>query len=205
MKHTISILVENRPGVLARIAAMFSARDYNIDSLSVAETTDSTVSRITCTAVGDDLEIEQIMKQLRKLIDVIRVVNFTTSNGDFITREMVLIKVNARARERAEIMRTADIFRAKIVDASRENLTLEVTGDEKKIDAILELLMPFGILEIARTGQVALSRGAKRLMDRHPESKKSRRSRIWTTRSAGENPGKGIGNRWMGDRRKDRS
>ncbi len=173
MKNTISILVENRPGVLARIAAMFSARNYNIDSLSVAETTDPTISRITCTAVGDDLQIEQVMKQLRKLIDVIRVVNFTTGNGDFITREMVLIKVKARERDRAEIMRTADIFRAKIVDASRENLTLEVTGDDKKINAMLELLKPFGILEIARTGQVALSRGGKRLIDKHSGSVKS--------------------------------
>lgn len=174
MKNTISILVENKPGVLARIAAMFSARDYNIDSLSVAETMDPTISRVTCTAVGDDLEIEQVMKQLRKLIDVIRVVNFTTANGDFITREMALIKVSARERNRAEIMRTADIFRAKIVDASRENLTLEVTGDEKKINAILELLTPFGILEIARTGQVALSRGMRRLIDRHPRAAKTR-------------------------------
>jgi acetolactate synthase-1/3 small subunit len=151
MKNTISILVENKPGVLARIAAMFSARDYNIDSLSVAETMDPTISRVTCTAVGDDLEIEQVMKQLRKLIDVIRVVNLTTANDDFITREM-----------------------AKIVDASRDNLTLEVTGDEKKINAILELLTPFGVLEIARTGQVALSRGMRRLIDRHPRSAKPR-------------------------------
>jgi acetolactate synthase-1/3 small subunit len=98
---------------------------------------------------------------------VIRVVNLTTANDDFITREMALIKVSARERNRAEIMRTADIFRAKIVDASRESLTLEVTGDEKKINAILELLKPFGILEIARTGQVALSRGGRRLIDRH--------------------------------------
>ena len=167
MKNTISILVENKPGVLARIAAMFSARAYNIDSLSVAETMDPTVSRITCTAVGDDLEIEQIMKQLRKLIDVIRVVNFTAANGDFITREMALIKVNTKERTRAEIMRTSDIFRAKIVDVSRESLTLEVTGDENKINAILELLQPFGILEIARTGQVAIARGAKKLLNRH--------------------------------------
>jgi acetolactate synthase-1/3 small subunit len=173
MKNTISILVENKPGVLARIAAMFSARDYNIDSLSVAETMDPTISRVTCTAVGGDLEIEQVMKQLRKLIDVIRVVNLTTANDDFITREMALIKVSARERNRAEIMRTADIFRAKIVDASRESLTLEVTGDEKKINAILELLKPSGILEIARTGQVALSRGGRRLIDKHLGSVKS--------------------------------
>jgi len=167
MKNTISILVENKPGVLARIAAMFSARAYNIDSLAVAETMDPTVSRVTCTAVGDSLEIEQIMKQLRKLIDVIRVVNFTTANGDFVTREMALIKVSAKEKDRAEIMRTSDIFRAKIIEVNRVSLTLEVTGDENKITAILELLKPFGILEIARTGQVAISRGSRRLMDRH--------------------------------------
>lgn len=172
MKNTISILVENKPGVLARIAAMFSARAYNIDSLAVAETMDPTVSRITCTAVGDSLEIEQIMKQLRKLIDVIRVVNFTAANGDFVTREMALIKVSAKEKDRAEIMRTSDIFRAKIIDVNRESLTLEVTGDENKITAILELLKPFGILEIARTGQVAISRGSRRLMDKHPGSVK---------------------------------
>ncbi len=178
MKNTISILVENKPGVLARIAAMFSARAYNIDSLAVAETMDPTVSRITCTAVGDRLEIEQIMKQLRKLIDVIRVINFTTANGDFITREMALIKVSAQAKTRAEIMRTSDIFRAKIVDVSHESLTVEVTGDENKMNAIFELLKPFGILEIARTGQVAISRGSRRLIDRQQVPiKKSRRAK----------------------------
>jgi len=166
MKNTISILVENKPGVLARIAAMFSARNYNIDSLAVAETMDPTVSRITCTAVGDELEIEQIMKQLRKLIDVIRVLNFTAANGDFVTREMALIKVSAKERDRAEIMRISEIFRAKIVDVNRKSLALEVTGDEEKISAVLELLKPFGVLEIARTGQVAISRGPKRLIDR---------------------------------------
>jgi acetolactate synthase-1/3 small subunit len=174
MKNTISILVENRPGVLARIAAMFSARNYNIDSLSVAETMDPTVSRVTCTAVGDQLEIEQIMKQLRKLIDVIRVINFTTANGDFVTREMALIKVSAKENDRAEIMRISDIFRTKIVDVNRKSLALEVTGDENKINAILELLEPFGVLEIARTGQVAISRGPKRLIDRIPGPGKTR-------------------------------
>lgn len=175
MKNTISILVENKPGVLARIAAMFSARAYNIDSLAVAETMDPTVSRITCTAVGGSLEIEQIMKQLRKLIDVIRVVNFATANGEFITREMALIKVSAQEKNRAEIMRTSDIFRAKIVDVSRESLTLEVTGDENKMNAIFELLKPFGILEIARTGQVAISRGARRLVDKASNSVRPRK------------------------------
>ncbi|MBW2122042.1 MAG: acetolactate synthase small subunit [Deltaproteobacteria bacterium] len=173
-KNTISILVENKPGVLARIAAMFSARNYNIESLAVAETIDPSVSRITCTALGDEAEIEQIMKQLRKLIDVIRVVNFTTANGEFITREMALIKVSAKERDRAEIMRTSDIFRAKIVDVNRKSLALEVTGDENKINAILALLEPFGILEIARTGQVAISRGPKRLMDRNAGANKTK-------------------------------
>lgn len=176
MKNTISILVENKPGVLARIAAMFSARNYNIDSLAVAETMDPTISRVTCTAVGDALEIEQIMKQLRKLVDVIRVVNFTTTGGEFVTREMALIKVSAKERNRAEIMRISDIFRAKIVDVNRRSLAIEVTGDENKINAILELLEPFGILEIARTGQVAISRGPKRLIDRNHGSVKNRGS-----------------------------
>ena len=166
MKNTICILVENKPGVLARIAAMFSARAFNIDSLAVAETMDPTVSRITCTASGDDLEIEQVMKQLRRLVDVIRVVNFTTANGDFVNREMALIKVSAQERNRAEIMRISDIFRAKIVDVNRKSIALEVTGHENKINAVLDLLGPFGILEIARTGQVAISRGPKRLIDR---------------------------------------
>jgi acetolactate synthase-1/3 small subunit len=189
VKNTISILVENRPGVLARIAAMFSARAYNIDSLAVAETTDPTVSRITCTAVGDALVIEQVMKQLRKLVDVIRVVNFTTANGEFITREMALVKVSAKEKDRAEIMRVSDIFRAKIVDVNRKSLTLEVTGDENKINAILELLKPFGILEIARTGQVAMSRGARRLMDKYTASvkrateKRSNRKATWSSDS----------------------
>jgi acetolactate synthase-1/3 small subunit len=172
MKNTISILVENKPGVLARLAAMFSARNYNIDSLAVAVTTDPTVSRVTCTAVGDALEIEQIMKQLRKLIDVIRVVNFTTANGEFVTREMALIKVSTREKDRAEIMRISDIFRAKIIDVNRKSFALEVTGDENKIKAILELLKPLGVLEIARTGQVAISRGPKRLIDRNAATTK---------------------------------
>jgi acetolactate synthase-1/3 small subunit len=176
MKNTISILVENKPGVLARIAAMFSARNYNIDSLSVAETMDPTVSRVTCTAVGDALEIEQIMKQVRKLIDVIRVVNFTTANGEFVTREMALIKVSAKENDRAEIMRVSDIFRAKIVDVNRKSLALEVTGDEDKINAILELLKPFGVLEIARTGQVAISRGPRRLIDKNLGTNKNSNS-----------------------------
>ncbi len=164
-RHLISILVENRPGVLARVAAMFSARGYNIDSLSVGETMDPTMSRITCTTSGDEGIMEQVVKQLRKLIDVIRVVHFPLGSDEFVTREMVLIKVRALDRERGEVMRIGEIFRAKVVDVSKETITLEVTGDQEKIGAILELLRPMGIMEIARTGQVGLSRGKGRLQN----------------------------------------
>ncbi len=159
MKHLLSILVENKPGVLARIAAMFSARGYNIDSLSVGETLDPTVSRITCTTSGNDQIVEQIVKQLRKLIDVIRVVHFPVGSASFVTREMLLIKTKALDHQRAEIMRITEIFRAKVIDVTSETITVEVTGNQEKLDAILELLRPMGVLEIARTGQVALSRG----------------------------------------------
>ena len=157
--HLISILVENRPGVLARVAAMFSARGYNIDSLSVAETMDATISRITCMTSGSDEVLEQIVKQIRKLIDVLRVVHFPLGCGQFVAREMVLIRIQARDHERAEIMRIAEIFRGKVVDVTKESITLEATGDQEKIQAMLELLQPMGILEIARTGPVALPRG----------------------------------------------
>ncbi len=124
----ISILVENKPGVLARVAAMFSARGYNIDSLSVGETMDPTVSRITCTTTGDEGIMEQVVIQLRKLIDVIRVVCFPLGSDEFVTREMVLVKVRALDRQRGEVMRIGEIFRAKVVDVSKETITLEVTG-----------------------------------------------------------------------------
>ncbi|MGQ9653789.1 MAG: acetolactate synthase small subunit [Thermodesulfobacteriota bacterium] len=177
-RHLISILVENKPGVLARVAAMFSARGYNIDSLAVGETMDPTVSRITCTTSGDQGIIEQVVKQLRKLIDVIRVVHFPVWSDEFVTREMVLVKVRALDQERGEVMRIGEIFRAKVVDVSKETITLEVTGDQGKIDAILELLRPMGVMEIARTGQVGLSRGNRRLQNGtrlSPEVKETRR------------------------------
>lgn len=160
-RHTIAVLVENRFGVLARVAGLFSARGYNIESLSVGETQDPTVSRITILTSGDDFIVEQIIKQLNRLIDVIKVVDFT--GGSFVDREMALIKVNAAPAVRAEVLRITDIFRAKVVDVSPKTYTIEVTGDEEKIQAILSLLRPIGIQEIARTGKVALSRGTQTL------------------------------------------
>ncbi|MFQ5894261.1 MAG: acetolactate synthase small subunit [Nitrospinota bacterium] len=160
-QHTISVLVENRAGVLAKVAGLFSARGYNIDSLSVGETQDPTVSRITVTTRGDVAIIEQINKQLNKLIDVIKVSELT--GGDYVEREMVLIKVNAAPSVRAEVLRISEIFRGKIVDVSAHSYTIELTGDSEKIEAVLQLLKPYGIKEIARTGRVALIRGPKTL------------------------------------------
>lgn len=159
MRHLFSILVENKPGVLARVADMFSARGYNIDSLAVGETQDPTISRITCTAKGDYKVAEQIVKQLNKLVDVIQVIHYPQDSPKVVAREMLLVKVKAPSRNRAEVMRIAEIFRAKVVDASRQTLTLEVTGDQHKLEAMMELLMPMGIVEMARTGLVALPRG----------------------------------------------
>jgi len=159
MKHLISVEVENRFGILARIASLFSARGFNIDSLAVGETEDPTVSRITMVVPGDDQVIEQVIKQLRKLIDVIKVVDLT--NQPTVTRELVLVRVSARGRERDEVMRLVDIFRARIVDVHPESLTLEVTGDEEKIGGLLTLLKPFGIKKLVRTGKVALAREYK--------------------------------------------
>jgi len=156
MKHIISALVENHFGVLARVAGLFSARGFNIDSLAVGETHDPAVSRMTIVVHGDDRIIEQIMKQLDKLIDVIKVQDI--SQEEMIERELVLVKVNAPAHARAEIMQISNTFRAKVVDVSPESLTVEVTGNASKVDAMLELLRPFGITEVVRTGTVALSR-----------------------------------------------
>jgi acetolactate synthase-1/3 small subunit len=158
-KHTISVLVENKFGVLSRVAGLFSARGYNIESLSVGETLDPTVSRMTIMVHGDEFIIEQVMKQLHKLIDVIKVNDLT--DEDHVERELVLIRVNAEPQHRAEILRTADIFRAKVVDVTPLSFTLEATGDEEKLEAFIELLRPMGIQEIVRTGKVAITRGPK--------------------------------------------
>jgi acetolactate synthase-1/3 small subunit len=159
VRHTISVFVENKFGVLARIAGLFSARGFNIDSLSVGETIDPTVSRMTIVSKGDDQIIEQVTKQLRRLIEVIKVIDLTQS--DFVEREMVMIKVQANQSNRAEILRITDIFRGKIVDVNPHTMTLEVTGDEGKIKALIDLLKPLGIKEIARTGKVSMARGKK--------------------------------------------
>ncbi len=159
MRHTITVLVENKFGVLARIASLFSARGFNIDSLSVGETIDTTVSRMTLVTTGDDQIIEQVIKQLRRLIDVIKVSDL--AEQEYIERELVLLKVFADTQNRAEILRICDIFRGKIVDVSPKSLTLEVTGVEDKISALIDLLKPMGIIEIARTGKVAMTRAKK--------------------------------------------
>jgi acetolactate synthase-1/3 small subunit len=158
-KHVLSILVENQPGVLSRISGLFGGRGYNIDSLCVAETTEPHVSRVTIVATANKVILEQIMKQLHKLINVIKVIELTGT--EFVQREMALIKVNAKPEHRAEILRIVDIFRAKIIDVGLEHYTIEITGDEDKLSAILSLLKPSGIKEIAKTGIIALSREPK--------------------------------------------
>jgi acetolactate synthase-1/3 small subunit len=161
MRHTISILVENEFGVLARVAGMFSGRGFNIESLTVAETIDPTVSRLTLVTRGDDRALEQITKQLNKMINVIKVLDFT--QAEHVERELVLIKVTADERTRAELMTIVDIFRGKVIDVSPHSYLIEVTGEDSKIAAILELLKPIGIKEIARTGKVAMHRGMQLL------------------------------------------
>jgi acetolactate synthase-1/3 small subunit len=156
VRHTISILVDNEPGVLARIAGLFSARGFNIESLCVAETLDPTTSRITLVTSGDDWIIDQIIKRFNNMINVIKVQDLTELTH--VEREMLLVRMEATTETRAEILRTADIFRARVVDVGPKSYTLELTGDKEKITAFLELLRPMGIKEIARTGSVALAR-----------------------------------------------
>ncbi|WP_027178078.1 acetolactate synthase small subunit [Maridesulfovibrio bastinii] len=156
MRHILSVIVENEPGVLSRVAGLFSGRGFNIESLNVAPTLEDGVSLMTIATVGDEQIIEQIVKQLRKLITVIKVVDLTEHKA--VDREMVLIKVNAEDTKRAEILRIVDIFRCKVVDVSVDELTIEVTGDRGKIEALINLLVRFGIKETARTGSVAMKR-----------------------------------------------
>jgi len=155
-RHTISILVQNKFGAFNRIAGMFAAKGYNIDSLSVGPTEDEAVSRMTIVARGDDQIIEQITKQLNKLIDIVKVIDLTFES--FVDRELVLVKVHSTNDTRPEIMQIAEIFRAKVVDISPKTLTLEATGSQQKVDAIIKMLKPFAIKEMARTGRVALKR-----------------------------------------------
>jgi acetolactate synthase-1/3 small subunit len=159
MQHTISVLVENEFGVLSRVASLFSGRGFNIDSVTVAPTNEEGMSRMTIVTRGDEQILEQITKQLNKLIDVIKVIDFTDGSG--IEREMALIKVTAEDESRAEVLRIVDIFRAKIIDVTPKSYTIEATGNPVKIDAILDLLRPLGLKELVRTGAVAIGRGAK--------------------------------------------
>jgi len=158
-KHTISLLVDNQPGVLSRIAGMFSGRGFNIESLCVAETVDPLVSRITLVTSGDELIIEQINKQLNKLLNVIKVQDLTGTN--FVERETALIKVKASPAQKAEILRLVDIFKCKVVNVNTTSYIIEVTGTGEKLEALLKLLKPMGIKEVARTGTSALARNKK--------------------------------------------
>ncbi|MBI5905771.1 MAG: acetolactate synthase small subunit [Deltaproteobacteria bacterium] len=157
MRHTIAVLVENEFGVLSRVAGLFSGRGFNIESLCVAETTDPGVSRMTIVTAGNDQIIEQILKQLNKLVPVLKVIDFTGT--ETVDRELVLVKVNADGDGKAEVLRLVDIFRAKIVDVAPRCYTIEMTGGEGKVSAFLQMLRPIGIKEIVRTGKVAISRG----------------------------------------------
>jgi acetolactate synthase-1/3 small subunit len=159
MQHVISVLVDNEPGVLSRVSGLFSGRGFNIESLNVAETLDPTISRMTLVTRGNDQIIEQIIKQLNKLVNVIKVVDLTGS--EYVEREMALIKVTAEDTSRAEVLRIVDIFRGQVVDVSPKSYTMEITGNDKKIQAVIDLLAPIGILEIVRTGTVAIGRVKK--------------------------------------------
>jgi len=157
MRHTLSVLVENKFGVLTRVAGMFSGRGFNIDTLNVGPTRDPKRSRMTIVVMGDDAVLEQVTKQLNKLIDVIEIQDFR--DNEFVDRELILMRVNVNAQTRSEVMQICDIFRAKIIDVQATNVAIEVTGNESKIEKFLLLMEPFGISDLTRTGKVAVSRG----------------------------------------------
>ena len=156
MEHIISLTLENKSGALSRVAGLFSGRGFNIESVSVSPTMDPTVSMMTLVTSGDDRIIEQILKQLNKIIDVIKVVDLV--ENEFVERETALIKVHTRPEDRAEALRIADIFRASVVDSSQTSYTIEITGDVRKVEAIISLLQPLGIKELVRTGRIAIAR-----------------------------------------------
>jgi acetolactate synthase-1/3 small subunit len=156
MRHTISVLVENKFGVLTRIAGMFSGRGFNIDSLNVAPTLDHETSRMTIVVRGDDLVLDQVVKQLNKLVEIIDIQDFR--EGEYVDRELLLVRVNVDSKTRGDIMQICDIFRAKIIDVQPRNVAIELTGNESKIDKFLFLMEPFGISDLNRTGKVAVAR-----------------------------------------------
>lgn len=156
MRHTISVLVENKFGVLARISGLFSGRGFNIDTLNVAPTHDPELSRITAVVRGDDKVLDQITKQLKKLINVVEVHDFQT--GQVVSRELVMVKLKADSETRSEIVQICDLFRAKIINVNRADVVVEITGDDGKVDAFLSLAEDFGIMELCRTGNLAMQR-----------------------------------------------
>jgi acetolactate synthase I/III small subunit len=160
MRHVLSATVQNVPGVLAHVAGMFASRGFNIDSLAVGETEDPRLSRMTFVVVGDDRVLEQVRKQLEKIVTVVRVDD--VSSRDHVERDLMLIKVTVKAGQRAEIRELADIFRARIVDVAPEEVTVEISGQEKKIEAFIDLMRPFGIVELVRTGRIAIIRSINR-------------------------------------------
>ncbi len=160
MRHTLSVLVENKFGVLTRIAGMFSGRGFNIDTLNVGPTLDPQTSRMTIVVRGDDTVLEQVTKQLNKLIDVIQIQDFR--EGEFVDRELVMVRVKVDAASRAEVMQICDIFRAKIVDVQPDDVAIEITGNESKVSKFLLLMENFGVVELTRTGKIALARKMKR-------------------------------------------
>ena len=157
MRHVLSALVQNRPGVLATISGMLASRDFNIISLAVGETEEPTLSRMTFVVHGDDAELEQVRKQLDKVITVVKVEDI--SSEDYVERDLMLIKVSATAGQRTEITLLVEMFRGRVVDISAETLMIEITGQERKIEAFIDLMRPYGIIELARTGRIALVRG----------------------------------------------
>jgi acetolactate synthase-1/3 small subunit len=157
MRHIISAIVENRPGVLAHIAGLFAGRGFNIDSLAVGETEDPNRSRMTVVVMGDDAVLEQVRKQLGKIIDVIKVSDY--SGVDYVERDLALVKVAVKPEKRGEVFEIAEVFRGKVVDIGAKHLTLEISGPEKKVEAFIDLMKPYGIREVVRTGRIAIARG----------------------------------------------
>jgi acetolactate synthase-1/3 small subunit len=157
MRHVLSALVQNQPGVLAHISGMLASRGFNIDSLAVGETEEANLSRMTFVVRGDDAELEQVRKQLDKLVTVVAVQDI--SSEDFVERDLMLIKVKSSQQQRMEVVLLVEMFRGRVVDISTDNVLIEISGQERKIEAFIELMRPFGILELARTGRIALVRG----------------------------------------------
>ncbi|HUI71692.1 MAG TPA: acetolactate synthase small subunit [Spirochaetia bacterium] len=184
MKHIVSMLVENKQGVLARIAGLFSGRGYNLESITAGATSDPTVTRITLACTGDDLIVEQIKKQLNRLIDVIRVTDLTGLPA--LHRELLLIKVSARPSQRGEIFQVADVFKAQVMDVGHDTMSLELTGGTEKIDDFIALLTPYGLVEMARSGLVSLERSRKTPMSGAATGRRATRARRTTERKERE-------------------